>query len=141
VDPSNAIVKLCAQGMGAEGAGDLDEAAACFDQAWSQATTNWEKCVAAHYVARHQPSPEATLQWNEECLRYAEAVGDDTVAGFYPSLYLNIGHSHEILGNGELAIEGYQKASGLLHTLPPGPYADMVGDGVARGLERMGRQR
>jgi tetratricopeptide (TPR) repeat protein len=138
MDPDNAIVRLCAEGMQAESVGDLDGASARFQRAWNQATSDWEKCVAAHYVARHQMSPEATLHWNEECLRYAEAVGDETVAGFYPSLYLNIGHSHEVLGNRDHAIEAYQKAVALLHILPPGPYADMVKDGVTRGLERMG---
>jgi hypothetical protein len=138
VDPDNAIVKLCAQGMEAGGAGDLDRAAACFQQAWSHASTDWEKCVAAHYVARHQPSSKATLHWNEQCLEYAKAVGDETVAGFYPSLHLNIGHSHETLGDFDRAAEAYREAWALVGTLPPGAYPDMVRDGVARGLERLG---
>ena len=137
MDPDNPIVKLCAQGMEAESAGDLTGAMACFEQAWDEASDDWERCVAAHYAARHQNTPEATLHWNEECLTYAKAVGDETVAGFYPSLYLNIGHSHEMLGHREQAIEGYRNAEKLLRTLPPGPYADMVKDGVARGIDRM----
>jgi tetratricopeptide (TPR) repeat protein len=124
--------------MEAETAGDLERAASQFEKAWSEASTDWEKCVSAHYLARQQKSPQATLHWNEECLRYADAVGDESVAGFYPSLYLNIAHSYEILGNRDLAIEGYQNAGRLLRTLPPGPYADMVQDGVSRGLARMG---
>jgi hypothetical protein len=123
--------------MAAETAGNLDQAKACFEHAWNEAVSDWEKCVAAHYLARQQATPEATLWWNEECLRHADAVGDDTVAGFYPSLHLNIGHSNEVLGNHERAIEAYRNAGRLLDTLPPGPYADMVKDGVTRGLERM----
>jgi tetratricopeptide (TPR) repeat protein len=137
VDPNNPIVKLCAQGMEAESTEDLAKAKACFEQAWGQASDNWEKCVAAHYLARHQTTPEAILQWNEECLTHACAVGDESVAGFYPSLYLNIGHSHEVLGNKQQAVEGYRSAERLLDALPAGPYADMVKDGVARGLARM----
>ncbi len=137
MDPNNPIVKLCTQGMEAESAGDLAKAKVCFDQAWTQASNDWEKCVAAHYLARRQTTPEATLHWNEECLRCANAVGDDTVAGFYPSLYLNIGHSNEVLGNKQEATEAYRSAERLLDTLPPGPYADMVKDGVVRGLQRM----
>jgi hypothetical protein len=138
IDPDNSIVKLCAQGMEAESAGDFDQASTCFEQAWNQATNDWEKCIAAHFVARHQMSPEATLRWNEECLKRAEAVGDESVSGFYPSLYLNIGHAHEVLGNRDLAVESYEKAAALLGGLPPGPYTDVVIDGVNRGLERMG---
>jgi tetratricopeptide (TPR) repeat protein len=137
VDPNNPIVKLCAEGMEVESAGDLAKAKACFEQAWDQASDNWEKCVAAHYLARHQTTPEATLQWNEECLRRADAVGDDRVTGFYPSLYLNIGYSHEVLGNNQQAIDGYRSAERLLDSLPVGPYADLVKDGVTRGLARM----
>ena len=137
MDPNNPIVKLCAQGMEAESTGDLAGAKAFFEQAWDRASDDWEKCVAAHYLARHQSTPEATLQWNEECLRHADLVGDDSVAGFYPSLYLNIGHSHEVLGKKQQAIDAYRCAEGLLDSLPPGPYADMVRDGVTRGLARV----
>jgi hypothetical protein len=137
VDPDNPIVKLCAAGMQAEAAGLPDEARALYEQAWNAAPTDWERCVAAHYLARQQPTPQETLRWNEECLRYADAVDDETVAGFYPSLYLNIGHSHEMLGDGQKAAEGYRNAERTLSILPPGPYADMVRDGVARGLERV----
>ena len=137
MDPDNPIVKLCAQGMEAETAGEPTKARELFDQAWNAASDDWERCVAAHYVARHQHTPETTLHWNEVCLRYADAVGDERVAGFYPSLYLNIGHSRETLGELDLAAAAYTKADGCLGTLPPGPYADMVRDGVARGLERV----
>ena len=137
MDTNNPVVKLCAQGMQAEGTGELAAAKTCFGQAWAEASDDWERCVAAHYVARHQDTPEATLHWNEESLRYADAVGGATVAGFYPSLYLNIGHSHEMVGDREQAIDGYRNAERLLDALPPGPHADMVKDGVARGLERM----
>ena len=137
MDPDNPIVKLCARGMEAETTDNLTLARELFDQAWSAASDDWERCVAAHYVARHQDTPESTLHWNEECLRYADAVGDERVAGFYPSLYLNIGHSRETLGELDLAAAAYAKAEGCMETLPPGPYADMVRDGVARGLERV----
>jgi hypothetical protein len=125
--------------MEAEIAGDSVKARDLFDRAWGAASDDWERCVAAHYVARHQATPEMTLHWNEECLRYADAVGDDRVAGFYPSLFLNIGHSRETLGEIDLAAAAYVEAEARLGTLPPGPYADMVRDGVARGLDRLRR--
>jgi hypothetical protein len=93
VDPDNPVVRLCTEGMAAEAQGRHDAAKDRFEQAWQIAADDYERCVAAHYLARQQDGPEQTLRWNEECLRYAELVGDERVAGFLPSLYLNIGHS------------------------------------------------
>src|SRR6185369_12384821 len=99
MDPNNPIVKLCVAGMRAEGEGRLDEARALFDQAWAARRDAFEACIAAHYVARPQATPEETLRWNEVALEQAEAVGDGRVQGFYASLYLNVGHAHEVLGH------------------------------------------
>jgi len=55
-DPNNNVVKLCAQGMSLEGQGKLEEASKVFTKAWNDATSNFEKFTAAHYVARHQAS-------------------------------------------------------------------------------------
>ena len=141
MDPENPIVKLCAEGMQAEAAGRLDAAKECFYRAWLSASDDYECCIAAHYVARHQETLEETLHWNEECLRYADLVGDGRVAGFYPSLHLNIGHSYEVLGDLPRAEEGYRLGEERLAVLPPGSYADMVKDGITRGLERVRTRR
>ena len=137
IDPENPVVKLCAEGMSAEAEERAGEAKALYEQAWGIAADDYERCIAAHYLARHQDGPEQTLHWNEMCLRYADLVGDDRVAGFYPSLYLNIAHSHQQLGDLQRAEEGFHAAEANLSALPEGPYGDMVRDGVARGLERL----
>jgi hypothetical protein len=137
VDPENPVVKLCAQGMMCEAKADLAGARLLFEEAWAAAGDDYERCVAAHYLARHQDGPEQTLRWNEECLKHADLVGDERVAGFYPSLYLNIGHSWEVLGDRQRAGESYRLAEERLCAVPPGPYADMVKDGITRGLERV----
>ena len=56
VDPNNNVVKLCTQGMGLEGEGKPEEARELFIKAWNEATNDFEKFTAAHYVARHQKS-------------------------------------------------------------------------------------
>jgi hypothetical protein len=141
IDPENPVVKLCALGMEAEGAGRPGEARSLFEQAWRTAGDDYELCVAAHYLARHQEGPRETLRWNAACLRYADRVGDERVAGFYPSLYLNMGHSHEQTGELRQAEECYRAAEARLSSLPDGPYGDMVRDGVARGLARLEEAR
>ena len=53
-NPNNKIIKLCVQGMHMEGEGRPEEASRLFLQAWNEATNDFEKFTAAHYVARHQ---------------------------------------------------------------------------------------
>lgn len=138
MDPNNPIVKLCAAGIAAEGQGRRDEAKALFEHAWQASQDDYEACIAAHYVARHQETLEAELEWNEEALKCAEAVADERVRGFYPSLYLNFAHSLEKLGRAAEARDYYERAAAGLDALPDTPYARLVRMGVAAGRERVG---
>src|SRR4051812_22230456 len=130
MDPENPVVKLCVAGMQAEGQGDHERARRVFAEAWELSSNDFEACIAAHYVARHQPTPEDTLRWNQESLRLAEAVGDRRVADFFPSLLLNPGHSHEALGQGEEAQRYYDLAAARAERLPRDRYGDIVRDGA-----------
>lgn len=118
--------------------GKPEEAHQLFIQAWKQSKDDYDACIAAHYVARHQKSPQEILRWNQESLDHANAVDDERVQGFYPSLYLNIGKAHEDLANREEARKYYELAAGRLSVLPDGKYGDTVRDGVKRGLQRVG---
>lgn len=79
-------------------AGKADEAKCLHQEAWEARTDDYEACIVAHYLARVQRTPDEVLNWNRESLRYADAVNDERVAGFYPSLYLNMGKAYEDLG-------------------------------------------
>jgi tetratricopeptide (TPR) repeat protein len=107
------VIKLCVESTQAEYAGRLDEARALCMQAWEAARDDFDACVAAHYVARYQESPEETLRWNQEALNRADAVADGRVQDFYPSLYLAMGRSHEALGNQAEAQRYYHLAAEL----------------------------
>lgn len=113
MDPNNPVIRLCIAGTQAEFAGRIEEARRLYDQAWQAARDDYEACVAAHYVARFQEPAEEKLRWNQEALRRAEAVGDERVREFYPSLYLNLGHSYELLGKMEEARSYYDLAAKL----------------------------
>jgi hypothetical protein len=93
MDTNNPVIKRCAEGMQAEFQGRFGDAHDLFMKAWEASRDDYEACVAAHYVARHEDSPQEALHWNQEALTRADAVGDERVRGFYPSLYLNLGHS------------------------------------------------
>ncbi len=117
-DPRNNVVKLCIQGMSMEETGKPEEAARIFLQAWNEATNDFEKFLAAYYVARQQKNVRDKLKWLETALQFALKVNDDAVKGAFPSLYLSIAKCYEDVGdqnsakkNHELAISFKNKPS------------------------------
>jgi tetratricopeptide (TPR) repeat protein len=141
LDPDNEIVRLCAAGMAAEAQGNARQARSLFEQAWSLQSNSVEACVAAHYVARHQDTPEDTLRWNEEALARANEAEVERVASFLPSLYLNLAHSHEVLGDLALASDLYERAGAHASTLADDRYGDIVRQGIADGRRRIASAR
>jgi hypothetical protein len=137
LDPDNPVVKLCVAGMRAESEGHLTEAAELFQQAWAARQDDFEACIAAHYVARHQATPEEVLRWNEVALAAAEAAGGERVQDFFASLYLNLGHAHETLGHTSEARRFYDLAAGQLEAVPGGRYGEMVRGGIENGRRRV----
>jgi hypothetical protein len=117
MDTNNPVIQLCMQGTQAEFQGQLARAHALYQQAWQVAKDDYEACIAAHYLARHQQNPQDKLYWNQVALNKANAVQDGRVAEFYPSLLLNMGESYELLGNHEAAQQYYELAaqSGVVH--------------------------
>src|SRR6478672_8919065 len=98
-DPNNHIIKRCLQGIGMEEKGKPEEAKALFLQAWNEATNDYEKFLAAHYVSRHQTNVSDKLKWLETTLQFALKVNNDAVKAALPSLYLNIAKCYEDLND------------------------------------------
>ena len=113
MDLTNPVIKLCLAGTQAEYKGQISEARALYQQAWEMAQDDYEACIAAHYVAQHQNDPREKLGWNQIALDKANAVHDERVDEFYPSLYLNMGHSCELLGKSVEAQHYYALAAEL----------------------------
>ncbi|MCE7980933.1 MAG: hypothetical protein DYG89_07050 [Caldilinea sp. CFX5] len=113
MDLNNPMIKLCIEGSRAEFEGRIADAKALYRQAWEAAQDDYEACIAAHYVARHQATPAETLRWNQLALERANAVDDERVQGFYGSLYLNLGHSYELVGDQAAAQHYYALAAAL----------------------------
>jgi hypothetical protein len=97
--PFNNVVKLCLQGMNMEEAGKPEEASKLFLQAWNEATNDFERFLAAHYVARHQTTASDKLNWLEMTLQFALKVNDNTVKSAFPSLYCNIAKCYQDLND------------------------------------------
>jgi rifampin ADP-ribosylating transferase len=109
-DPNNNVVKLCVQGIDMEGKDKPEEAIRLFLQAWDKATSDFEKFIAAHYVARHQKNVPAKLKWIETALQFALKINNDNVKGAFPSLYLNLAKCYEDLGDLDNAKKNYELA-------------------------------
>ncbi len=109
--PFNNVVKLCLRGMDMEEKGQPEEAIKLFLQGWDEATNDFEKFLAAHYVARHQKTVSDKLKWLETTLEYALKINDDTVKSAFPSLYLNIAKCYEDLGDTEKSKENSELAT------------------------------
>ena len=136
VDADNPVVQLCADGTAAERRGDFAQAMELFERAWTGAVDDYDRCIAAHYLARHQDGPQPTLEWNERCLRLALNVNDERVRRFFPSLYLNIGRSHEQLGDRQAALASYLQAQSSQCVLGDDPYGTMLRDRITRAIQR-----
>ena len=136
-DPNNEVVKLCAQGMQKEGNLEYDEAGTLFLQAWEKATTDFEKFVAAHYLAKHQDLTENKLKWDEKSLSFALKINDQDMLSNYPSLYLNIAKCYEDLKNFEKAAQNYQTALLYADNLPNDGYGQMIRTGITSGISRL----
>jgi rifampin ADP-ribosylating transferase len=111
---SNSVIKLCLQGMAMEDQGKPDEASKLFLQAWDESTDDFEKYIAAYYVARHQETVRDKLKWLETSLRFALRINDVTVKSAFPSLYSNIAKCYEELNDLDNAEENHELAKSFM---------------------------
>jgi hypothetical protein len=137
IDPENVIVRLCAEGMTAEVQGRADDARRLFAEAWARRRDDYEASIAAHYVARHQPTEARTLLWNARAARHAEAADADRTRELLASLYLNLGHSYEVVGRHTEARSYATRAAAALSFLPDGGYREFTRRGIEALCERL----
>ncbi len=137
-DPNNPIMQLCAAGMEKEGKGDSEAAALLFTQAWNEATNDFEKFTAAHYVARQQASIADKLHWDITALNLALKINTAPIRESLPSLYLNIAKCYEDMQDLTNARTHYQLAKEHAAYLPDNGYGAMIKSGIQKGMERIG---
>jgi rifampin ADP-ribosylating transferase len=109
--PRNPVVQLCLQGMNLEEKGKPEEAKNLFIRAWNESTNDFEKFLAAHYVARHQSDLNDRLKWLDTALRLALKLNDEGINAAFPSLYSNIAKCYEDLGDMDKAKKNYELAN------------------------------
>jgi len=141
-NPNNNVIKLCIEGMGMEEKGNPEEASRLFLLAWNEATNDFEKFIAAYYVARHQNNVPDKLKWLETSLQFALKINDDSVTSAFSSLYSNIAKCYEDLNNYDNAKKNYELANSFkTNPSDKGPFyhgtkADLqTGDMLTAGRE------
>ncbi len=138
IDPQNRVVRVLADAAARE-ATEPDAAAAAYRQAWELATDDYERCMAAHYLARVQASAEDRHCWNALALEKALAVADGRADGFLASLRLNLGRSLEDLGRMDEARAEYGGARDAARELPEGAYRSTIEEALDRAGRRVGQ--
>src|SRR4026209_1964522 len=98
-NPNNNVIKLCIEGMDMEGKGKPEEASRLFLHAWNEATNDFEKYIAAYYVARRQENVQDRLKWLETSLQLASKVNNVASTSALPNLYANIAKCYEELND------------------------------------------
>ncbi|WP_432139653.1 hypothetical protein [Streptomyces sp. bgisy154] len=93
------------------------------------------RCSLAHCLADLYDDPAQALAWDVRALDAADAVTDQRVqehhaglhiAGFYPSLHLNLADNYRRLGSFEAATEHINAARTHAPSLPQDPYGDLL---------------
>ena len=138
--PNNPIVQLCVRGLALDEKGEVEEATFVFLQAWKESTNDFEKFLAAHFMARQQKDIRDKLHWLETALQLACSINDITSNSALPSLYSNMAKCYEILGKADKAKKNQELAFLSAEKLfDPGPFfhgtkADLqVGDLLTAG--------
>jgi tetratricopeptide (TPR) repeat protein len=109
-DPRNQVIKLCMQGMAMEENGHSDAAGRLFLQAWNESANDFEKFIAAYYLARSQKDTHDKLKGHQTALHFASKINDDSVKAAFPSLYSNIAECYKDLGDAANAEKNYALA-------------------------------
>ncbi|MEU4434847.1 hypothetical protein ACH474_34015 [Nocardia rhamnosiphila] len=113
----------------------------------------FHRCTLAHYLADLHDDPAQALAWDIRALDAADALTDDRVqrhhaslhvAGFYPSLHLNLADNYRRLGSWDAAAEQLAAARERLDALSDDAYGAMIRtalDEVADAVTRRSTER
>ncbi|MBI1184052.1 NAD(+)--rifampin ADP-ribosyltransferase [bacterium] len=101
--PHNKIVKLCLEGMTCLEKSEVKEANHLFFHAWEQATHDFEKFLAANYLAGTQANNQQELHWLLQAAHCAQQVDDLAARSAYPALFTKIATVYEKLNDAKNA--------------------------------------
>lgn len=136
------IVSRVGQAIGLAQQGRRTEARALISRLWADIGADGDplhRCALAHHMADVQDDPRDELTWDLRALEAAESVTDERaaaagvtgpVAGFYPSLHLNLGEDYRKLGDAVEARRHLDLGRQAASFLGDDPYGSMIKAGL-----------
>ncbi|WP_245704035.1 hypothetical protein [Streptomyces lushanensis] len=133
-------------------AGDIASARQKLLSLWSEIGVTGDplhRCSLAHYLADLYEDPAQALAWDIRAMDAAEAVTEQRVrehhadlhiAGFYPSLHLNLADNYRRLGSFEAATKHIDAAKAHVSSLPQDSYGDLIRGAVQEVAEAIAVQ-
>lgn len=147
--PDATMIRI-GEGIALSQGGERAAARALFAQLWSdlggEDADPLHRCALAHSMADVLDDVQEELLWDLRALeaadlltneRAAEAGIASPVAGFYPSLHLNLDDCYRRLGNLGLARQHLDRARAALAALRADGYGQMIKAGLHRLAERL----
>ncbi|GLY67311.1 hypothetical protein [Amycolatopsis taiwanensis] len=135
---SDPIMDAIGEAVTAGRAGDTTAARAQLLSLWASIGVNGDplhRCTLAHYLADLYDDPAQALAWDVRALDAADALTDQRVqehhaglriAGFYPSLHLNLADNYRRLGSFAAARTQITAARECSSALAQDPYGDLI---------------
>lgn len=117
--------------------GEPETARLLFQKAWDTRRDDYDAAIAAHYLARHQPTPFLVLDWNVRAVTHRECITDGRATDLLPSLYLNLADSLLAVGRRAEACVAAERAGEHLPALRANGYRSFVALAIARLQERL----
>lgn len=138
--PNNNIVQLCLQGMNLQESGNTAEATTICTKAWNDATNNFEKFLAAWFIARLQHNVADKRTWLQTALELVLSINSITANSALPTLYSAIATCYQEEGDEHNAQKMYELSTAHHNTITDnGPFyhgtkADLhIGDFLTPG--------
>ncbi|MDV7085443.1 hypothetical protein GXW84_14385 [Rhodococcus sp. IEGM 248] len=148
MDTPDAVMARIAQGQELAVAGDREGARRIFEEVWDALAGPGDDTpdplhvvTLAHYMADVQTDPAEELRWDLRALHAADSLTDDRarqhhsslrVAGFYPSLHLNVAAAHHALGQSSEARHHLDRAAQSCEHLAESGYGRTIRGAVER---------
>lgn len=130
-------------------AGERDRARRLLADLWEEIGPRgdaFHRLSLAHFMADLQEDPREELAWDRRALQAAESVTDERagqagvtspVAGFYPSLHLNLGEDFRKLGDLPAARHHLELGQAAAEALGDDGYSNMIKRGLAALAARL----
>ena len=149
MNPPDQVMVEIGRGIELQQCGERGAARMQFADIWSRIGVDGDplhRCALAHSMADVQDLPQDELLWDLRALDAAGSISDDraeaacvagTVAGFYPSLHLNLGDVYRRLGDLDNARQHLAWGRERVPALRADGYAAMIVAGLDRLASRL----